>query len=227
MTLRQASVRISEDTSVRAALRRSSDASHQRMHGLKPFALIAAGSLPMSGYRSLLSSLFIFHSAVRAEAHIAGWSQLSSAGRRLDLLRGDLIFLGGKVPSRKCVWQAGPREAALGALYAAEGSMLGGRVISRLLDYAFGTGRDGRQFFIGDQCDGRNWAKLIQVLEARCARADALDAAIAGALRTFDLFEECILGGFGNQDGPIVDGQRSQSTVRERRLSKPVDCARL
>ncbi len=193
MTMAQANIRTHGVTGARAALRRSSDASHQRMHGLKPFAQIAAATLPMSGYRLLLESLFLFHTAVAAESHRAGWSRLSSARRRLDLLRSDLTFLGSKVPSRESDWQAGPREAALGALYAAEGSMLGGRVIARQLDYAFGAGQEGRRFFIGDRCDGLNWKLLLEVLEAQCAQTEALDAAIAGALRTFDLFEQCVL----------------------------------
>jgi len=180
------------DTSARTALRQATDASHQRMHGLAPFAQIAAGTLPMKQYRQLLQSLFLFHAAVGQTARRGGWSLLSSSGQRLGMLRSDLAFLGAAAPEPDFSWQAGPREAALGALYAAEGSMMGGRVIARQLDYAFGSSQDGRRFFMGDKGDRANWLRLIGVLESTCQTSRELNAAIVGASRTFDWFERCI-----------------------------------
>jgi heme oxygenase (biliverdin-IX-beta and delta-forming) len=177
--------------SARAALRLATDSTHHRMHGLDPFARIAEGRLPVGQYRSLLQSLFRFHSAVGRAARQSGWRRISSALPRLALLRSDLDFLGGEVPG-PADWHPGTGEAVLGALYAAEGSMLGGRVIARQLDYVFGSGQPGRRFFIGDKQDGKNWSRLLAVLEETCARPPALDAAIRGALGTFDWFEQCV-----------------------------------
>lgn len=120
-------------------------------------------------------------------------SGISSALPRLALLRSDLDFLGGEVPG-PVDWHPGTGEAVLGALYAAEGSMLGGRVIARQLDSMFGAGQQGRRFFIGDKSDRPNWSRLLAVLEETCAHPPALDAAIRGAICTFDWFEQCVAG---------------------------------
>lgn len=187
-----ARVQGTEETSARAALRRASDASHQRMHDLEPFAQIAAGTLPIIQYRLLLQALFRFHSAIGEASRRSVWGRLSSAPQRLDLLRSDLAVLGGAVPEPVCDWQAGTGEAMLGALYVAEGSMLGGRVIARQLDYAFGSNQQGRRFFSGDKGDRANWSALLMVLEDRCTHPGPLSAAISGTCQTFDWFEQCV-----------------------------------
>lgn len=187
-----ARVQTPAQTSARAALRGATDASHQKMHGILPFVQIAAGTLPISQYCFLLQSLFRFHSAVGREARRSGWTRLSSAEQRLALLRSDLSFLGEAVPDPVDDWQVGTGEAILGALYAAEGSMFGGRVIAGQLDYIFETKAEGRRFFIGDKCDRGNWIRLLEVLEERCDDPSALCDAKSGALRTFDLFEQLV-----------------------------------
>ncbi len=193
----------------RAALRLATNDTHQRMHGLKPFAQIAVGKLSTGQYRNLLRSLFVFHSAVSQIARNAGWLCLSSSKTRLQLLQSDLAFLGSPVPTFIPEWQPGPCEAVLGALYAAEGSMLGGRVIARQLDYLFGSKVEGRGFFVGGPDDRTNWASLIRVLEETCAHGRSLDLAVSGALRTFELFERNISrssNGKPNPDSSMVVG---------------------
>ena len=145
-----------DDTSARAALRQATDATHQRMHGLEPFAQISEGTLTISQYRQLLQSLFLFHSAVGQVARRGGWSVLSNSTQRLDLLRSDLAYLGGVLPVPDLTWQPGPREAVLGARYAAEGSMMGGRVIAPNSINA-DSNQEGRRFFIGDNSHRSNW----------------------------------------------------------------------
>lgn len=185
--------RTSDDTSARSALRSASDAAHQRMHGLEPFTKIASGTLPVDEYRRLLQSLYLFHSAVGEAADKGGWSRVSSAQRRLELLRSDLSALGGAVPVPVSGWDAGAGKAVLGSLYVAEGSMLGGRVVARQLDFLCGSQEDGRRFFVGDACDRANWSHLTKVLEDQCSQSPALSEAIDGACRTFDWFEQCIV----------------------------------
>jgi heme oxygenase len=214
-------VRAHEGTSVRAELRRACDASHQRMHGLEPFLQIAAGTLPMSRYQLVLLSLFEFHSAVARVAKHSEWPELSSAERRLNMLRSDLAFLGVPVPALTAKWDAGGGEAVLGALYAAEGSMLGGRVIARQLDYLFNSQVEGRRFFIGDVSDRAHWAQLLMVLEARCTERGALNAAIRGALRTFDLFEQCAIS--TSQVSPMSVPHEPYCVPRRMHLSSKLD----
>lgn len=177
---------------VRAALRLATDKVHQRMHGLEPFARIAAGTLPMGDYRLLLRSLFDFHSSVRDGTRRSEYSLFSSATNRLNMLRADLVFLGCTVPSRPPAFMIEPGEAVLGALYAAEGSMLGGPFVARQLDYAFGSRPEGRRFFIGNKEDRSSWPILTARLEVMCDSQSKLNAAISGAIRTFEWFEKCV-----------------------------------
>ena len=177
---------------VRAALRRSTLAAHERMHSFEPFQSIAEGRLTLDRYLPLVQSLLLFHSAIGAAVAHSGWASISSAQVRRALLDDDLRALGGVALQQSVHWRPRSSEEALGALYAAEGSMLGGRVIARQLNFLFGSAERGRRFFIGSPSDSANWRKLLAVLEERCTAARALDRAIGGALVGFQLFEECL-----------------------------------
>jgi heme oxygenase len=179
--------------SARERLRRATDAAHQRLHSLEVFAAIADGTLTVDGYRGLLQSLFLFHSTVGAGAADYGWSALSSAPRRRALLQRDLRFFGLAGPSVTAAWLPRSPHATLGALYAAEGSIFGGRVIAGQLDFLLGSSLDGRRFFVGFDGDGQRWGELLAVIETQCATKAALDQAIEGALFAFDLFEQCVV----------------------------------
>lgn len=176
----------------RSALRGATEATHLRMHGLPAFRAIEAGELPLERYRGLLSSLYRFHEALGAAAEAGGLSALSSAGRRLELLATDLEGLGASPPSPGPAAAAGSPMSALGALYVGEGSMLGGRVIARQLDYLFGSSRDGRRFFLGSDEDKFAWRRVVAALEATGGDAESLEEQIAGAEAAFALFERCM-----------------------------------
>ena len=179
--------------SVRAALRGATKAIHQRMHRLEPFAAIANGTLGAERYPSLLQSLLLFHSTIGDAANRHGWSALSGAATRADLLRGDLRRLGGGPRPAPLAWQPASATAMLGALYAAEGSMMGGRVLARQLDYLLGDALDARRFFIGTPDDAARWNALIAALEEHCSTRAARGQAIDGARSAFRLFEQCIM----------------------------------
>lgn len=178
---------------VRTALRNATHARHMRMHGLEPFQAILDKRFPLGDYLRLLKSLLEYHSAVADSGSRFGWTNLSSCTQRLAFLRADIRSLGGVTRQQSRHLNLGSPEETLGALYAAEGSMLGGRVIAVQLDYLFGSTSQGRSFFIGSKDDGLNWRKLLAVLECRCAAAPELDQAINGALFSFDLFERCVI----------------------------------
>lgn len=97
------------------------------------------------------------------------------------------------------------KKPHLGALCAAEGSMLGGRVLARQLDDLFGSDEDGRRFFLGSVDDRVNWARFIDVLKEAWAPCRPLDLAISGALRTFKWFEQCL--------SPLVEVKSESSQV--------------
>lgn len=162
------------------------------MHHLDVFEAIADGSLTPARYGRLLQSLMVFHALVGAGAALAGCRSLSSAARRLVLLDSDLRSLGHAPPTPATAWRPRSRPAALGALYAAEGSMLGGRVIAGQLDFLFGAGLRGRRFFIGSKADGGRWRNLLAVLETECSADKPLAEAIDGASFAFGLFEQCV-----------------------------------
>ena len=178
---------------VHVDLRRATDAAHQRMHKLEPFEAIANGTLQAERYPDLLQALLQFHSIVGEAAEKYGWSELTSAPARTELLRRDLWCLGASVLPSLAEWQPRSPHQVLGAVYAAEGSMLGGRVICGQLDYLFGDAQVGRRFFIGTKGDGARWHKVLASLAKHCAGTGALDQAIVGALFAFQLFEQSVM----------------------------------
>lgn len=193
MTIATAPASVRPRPSARAALREATAQVHLRMHGLAPFAAIAAGRLARTGYAQLLRSLFQFHSAIAAAADRAGWSAVSTSGKKLELLEADLDHLGIAPFPPTLMLRAVSPEARLGAIYVAEGSMIGGKIIAGQLDYLLGGSTDGRGFFAGrGKADSLAWQRLIQVIEARLSEPSALDRAVAGAVAAFDLCEACV-----------------------------------
>ncbi len=187
-----ATARAAASAPVRAALRIATHAVHMRMHGLERFQAIREGRLPRHDYLLLIQSLLVYHSAIAAAAERCGCASLSSGTRRQALLRADLRALGGAPLQYSIDWQPRTSDEALGALYAAEGSMLGGRVIAGQLDYLFGLASEGRSFFTGSSDDGAGWRKLLSALESRCGAPQDCERAVAGALFSFELFEQCV-----------------------------------
>lgn len=184
--------RAAQRAPVRAALRDATHEVHMRMHRLKPFRAILEARLPLQEYLGLLQSLGVYHSAIVTVAAQFGLSHLSSGVRRIPLLQADLLSLGGSELRQAVEWKPGSAEEVLGALYAAEGSILGGRVIAGQLDYLLGSYSTGRSFFVGSPDDGASWRNLLAVVEASCASAADLKRATMGALLGFELFEHCV-----------------------------------
>ena len=183
---------------VRAALRSATDAIHQRMHELEPFAAIANRTLTADRYPRLLQALLLFHSTIGPAADRHGWSALSGAAERTELLRGDLRRLGGGARPALVDWQPGSAHGMLGALYAAEGSSMGGRVIGGQLDFLLGDAPGVRSFVIGTPGDAPRWRALLAALEVHCMTAAARHQAISGARSAFQLFERCVMGGLAD-----------------------------
>ncbi len=162
------------------------------MHGLSHFRSIAEGTLLFREYVGLLRDLHTYHATIGAAAKGIGASHLSSSIDRASLLEADIRHLGGHVPVSLPVWSLATVERMLGALYVAEGSMLGGRVLARQLDYLFPDGADGRSFFIGSSDDHINWQILLATIEGEYRDSLSLEAMIGGAHAGFELFENIV-----------------------------------
>jgi len=163
------------------------------MQRLAPFTAISEERLTRTRYARLLQALFVFHSAVAVAARRTGWSAVSSSTEKLDLIVSDLSQLGAFAPGWISDWRPGCRQSVLGAIYAAESPMMGGKLIARQLDYLLGDCDEGRRFFIGlGHSDSLKWRRLLAVLEIGLDEPRALDSATAGALAAFDLFETCV-----------------------------------
>ena len=178
---------VSQNT-VRFRLRNATAATHERMHALKPFRDLHDRVLALADYRRLIAGTQYFHSAACDTVRAAGIAAHASSARRLGLLALDLDYLNvAVIPSGRR--QCASVPAALGWLYVAEGSMLGGKVIARQLDYLFGRSSDGRRFFSGTPEDASSWRLLCRHLDGLDADEDEVEQMIAGAEAGFAFFE--------------------------------------
>lgn len=179
----------------REALRAATEAVHLRLHGIPAFHDLAEGRLTRAAYAALLNRKLGFHAAL--EARLAEAPSLAPFGIELaarcrtHLLRADLAWLG--VPAEAEPAPLAPfatAAEALGGLYVAEGSTLGGRHLARALDALLPPGLDGRRFLLGHgERHGEMWRACCAAIEA-CGTTPAGRAdMIRGAEATFAAFE--------------------------------------
>jgi heme oxygenase len=168
----------------RGALRAATSAVHERLHTAPPFLALAQGRLNRDDYADLLSRMAGYYFAVS--------SHLPIEPARLRLLEDDLAAVEAPSPPGTILPPIVNEEAGLGWRYVVEGSIFGGRVIFRQLDYLFGSATRGRSFFGGTAGGVRHWQTLCAELEATGPRADTLDTMIEGALAAFAAFEKVI-----------------------------------
>jgi heme oxygenase len=181
--------------SARAALREATDAQHQRLHHLPAFAALAAGRIARADYAALLRRKLGFHAAL--EARLAEVGGLDAFGldmaerRRTPLLRADLAWLGVTDDGARAPLPPFADAAeALGGLYVAEGSTLGGRQLARALDGILPPGGEGRRFLLGHGArHAELWRACCTAIELCGADPAARGAMLRGAVRSFDAFE--------------------------------------
>ena len=178
---------------MRMRLREVTRDAHERMHSHDGFAAAAAGAISPQDYRDLLARLYGFHAAfdaamTRAPAALADELDLPQR-RRAGLIGQDLAGLGADVAGLPlCDEMPAMRSVGdhLGALYVVEGSTLGGVVIARALEPAFG---ENRRFYLGHGDEhGRLWRGFVARLDRLDGQAEAADAERA-ALAAFAAFE--------------------------------------
>ena len=172
-------------------LREATHATHIRLHGLRQFEAIADARLDRASYAELLRSLHAYHAIIANAAEAGGLLHLSTSPLRQSLLEADLASLGSAPSHEELSWTTPSREALYGALYVAEGSALGGKVIARQLDYLFGDAAEGRTFFRGAGDTGPRWRAFLAAL-AQAGDEGAMPQLVAGAEASFALFERCV-----------------------------------
>jgi heme oxygenase (biliverdin-IX-beta and delta-forming) len=169
-------------------LRDGAKVAHQRLEdALSP--VLAA--LDLRSYRELLRAFhdFIGPWQERLQAKAGPLHARWRADRHLQRLRADLEVVDAPAPSpvaRPVLPRIDSVAAALGSLYVIEGSMLGGRIISRRVDAALGfTPAHGCRYFAayGDDV-GSGWVRFRSELDGM---ADARERCMAlrAARRTF------------------------------------------
>jgi heme oxygenase len=180
----------------RDALRAATDAAHRRLHDLPDFRALAEGRITRAAYAALLRRKLGFHAALEARlAAVPGLVALGvdvAARCRAPLIRDDLRWLGeadaaplAPLPS----FEGAPD--ALGALYVAEGSTLGGRHLARALDPLLPPGVHGRRFLLGHgERHGALWRACCDAIERCGAEPADLARMIGGAVATFAAFED-------------------------------------
>lgn len=179
----------------RDALRMATEAAHLRLHAIPTFQALAEGRLSRAGYAALLRRKLGFHAALEQRLREAPGLDACgvdlAARQRTHLLLADLAWLGVAAdPARAPLRPFPTAAAALGGLYVAEGSTLGGRQLARALDPILPPGLDGRRFLLGHgERHGAMWRACCEAIE-RCGAAPAARAEmVRGALDTFAAFE--------------------------------------
>jgi heme oxygenase len=186
---------LSRPPGAREALRAATEAAHLRLHAIPVFHALAEGRLGRAAYAALLRRKLGFHAALEvrlAEApSLAGFGLDVAARRRTHLLRADLAWLGAAAEAPLApLPRFATAEAALGGLYVAEGSTLGGQQLARALDAILPPGADGRRFLLGYGAQhGAMWRACCAAIETAGASAAPRAAMIEGALATFAAFE--------------------------------------
>jgi heme oxygenase len=114
--------------------------------------------------------------------------------RKTQAIADDIISLGGTVP-QKATGQALPRITdhleALGALYVIEGSTLGGKIISKMMQQQLNLGEKGLSFFTsyGDKTEAM-WESFKDALNQQAQNPEQEAVVIAAANQTFLKFGE-------------------------------------
>jgi len=182
------------DGGLRGLLRRGTASCHtlaERAFDIKR----RMGSLP--DYAGALAILWRLHLVTDRALEAAGWAGLprarTVAQARLDWLRQDLASLGVEPPATDLTLTLADEAEALGCLYVMEGSMLGSLVLARLVQTRLGIGTlTGARFLHGfaEETDAI-WHEFVAELDSRPV-AGTGPGALAGAIRTFELFSAAI-----------------------------------
>jgi heme oxygenase len=185
---------VSPEPNLRDHLRAATSDIHERLHSHPGLAAVQSGTIGKAAYTALLSRLFGFHRPFEVTANVVTIRSI--------WLERDLIDLGvdarsiAALPCSLSIPAQASPEYLLGARYVVEGSALGGRGLARQLDGLLGAGATaGRRFFTGHGAQtGEVWRAYLYELSSSQAGLTAQAEIVAGATRTFAIFEQWLEG---------------------------------
>ncbi|UPT65770.1 MAG: biliverdin-producing heme oxygenase [Sphingobacteriales bacterium JAD_PAG50586_3] len=183
------------------ALKEQTREAHNQVEAVSYSNNIMDGSLNADQYTTIVVANYIFNKGVEEVAYplltangLADRIQLSQRAKT-QLLLADLDHLGINPAD---IETATPKittiEQALGYLYVAEGSTLGGAVIARALAKNPNLSSITSYNFYG--CYGENvgtmWKDFIIAMESSAPRINNNDGIVAAGKEAFDFFGKCL-----------------------------------
>lgn len=183
------------------ALKEQTREAHNQVEEVSYSSNIMDGSLNLKQYTTIIVANYIFNNAVEDVAYpllesidMADRFEIA-ARRKTALLKADLSHLGVNVDSVDTFYAQMPSaEIALGYLYVAEGSTLGGAVIARALAKNKNLETVKTYNFYGCYGDnvGNMWKNFIIAMESSAPRLNNNEAILAGGRSAFDFFGKCL-----------------------------------
>ena len=182
-----------ERSGLRERLKSATAADHRATEESMYGEAIMKGELTLDRYRHLLKAHYIFHSALEKaiSAHAGRFAAMRPQDRRkAGQFHDDLLQLNEPLPPEEDLFAGWDFPELLGAAYVAEGSTLGGAVITRALQkngIADAAGITPGPFGSYGERTGERWKEFLHFLEEH---ADAGEAACNGANRAFRLLRD-------------------------------------
>ncbi len=183
------------------ALKEQTKEAHNQVEEVSYSSNIMDGSLNLKQYTTIIVANYIFNKAVEDVAYpllesidMADRFEIA-ARRKTALLKADLSHLGVDVDGVDTFYAQMPSaEIALGYLYVAEGSTLGGAVIARALAKNKNLETVKAYNFYGCYGDnvGNMWKNFIIAMESSAPRLNNNEAILAGGRSAFDFFGKCL-----------------------------------
>lgn len=167
---------------------------HEALESMPLFSRLMASDVTIDDYALALTALRYSYTAFETEL-LQTLQHYAPAYRyiaRLPLLDHDLSKLGADTSligaAEKSHFATIP--VVLGALYVAEGSTLGGKILVNRLKTNLGAALTYASSFytLGGQLENHNWAATQNLLCEYLNSADELEQAVESARQTFSLF---------------------------------------
>lgn len=182
-------------------LKEETKAEHEQVEAVSYSTNIMDGSLSLAQYKTIITANYLFNKLVEENVH--NIIQSKELGSRFDivnrqkthLLLKDIELLGIDISELGYpVIHIDSIEVALGYLYVAEGSTLGGAVIARTLAKNQNLANVAAYHFYGcyGEQTGPMWKNFIIATEATAGMLNNNEAIVAGAKQAFATFGQCL-----------------------------------
>lgn len=189
--------------SVREDLKYFTKPFHDRIEQSSGARALLNGDLSENLYQRILMNHYIFLKPIEVELERMDWSLFNfdiKGHLRTSRLNHDLLNLNvpansiASLPYFEFLPQMNSHAKCLGVLYVVEGSMMGGRIITKKLETIFGEKANAiTNYFRGfDDQSITKWNQLCSCLETNSNYANEKEQIIISACETFLLWEKCL-----------------------------------